>query len=89
MSPTVSKSEKHKGIQLSGLLLWRFGLLLATSAGIYRTLKFLLEFVELPLQLEIGIGLMAAGGIFFFLSLVAERLVAKGSEGDLRKDIIQ
>jgi len=60
--------------QLTGLLLWRFGLLLAGATAIYRTARFLLQFIELPVQLEIGLGLLFGGGVFFMASIVMEQL---------------
>ena len=74
-----------KSTQLAGLLLWRFGLLLAGATALYRTAKFVMTFVELPLQLEIGIGFLLCGAILFLLSLVMERIVDMRSEGDLGK----
>ena len=60
--------------QLSGLLLWRFGLLLAGATGVYRIAKFLLRFFDLPAQLEIGIGLLFAGAVFFMASILMEQI---------------
>lgn len=60
--------------QLSGLLLWRFGILLASATAIYRTAKFLLQFIELPIQLEIGLGLIFAGAVFFMASIFLEQI---------------
>lgn len=79
--------KRHGAIQFSGLLLWRFGLLLAASTGIYRTLKLIFEHVDFPIQLEIGLGLMIAGAIFFFASLIVERTHEARAEGDLQRDI--
>ena len=73
-----------KSTQLAGLLLWRFGLLLAGATALYRTAKFLMTFVDLPLQLEIGIGFLICGAFLFLLSLVMERVVDMRNEGDLR-----
>ena len=79
----LSKEQNLTGIQLAGMILWRFGLLLAGGTALYNTLKFAMQFVELPLQLEIGIGFVLAGGILFALSLIVERLVDYRAEGDL------
>ena len=86
--PSESKRNdffSKKSTQLAGLLLWRFGLLLAGATALYRTVKFLMTFVDLPLQLEIGIGFLICGAFLFLLSLVMERVVDMRSEGDLRK----
>lgn len=64
----------NKSTQLSGLLLWRFGLLLASATATYRLAKFLLQFIELPIQLEIGIGLVFAGAVFFMASVLMEQI---------------
>lgn len=80
---SVSKASANSGFQLAGLLLWRFGLLLASSVAVYRVARYALRFVELPRQLEIGIGLIIAGGTLLMGTLVAERIVDSRSEGDL------
>jgi hypothetical protein len=74
-----------QGAQLAGLLLWRFGLALAAATGLYRTTKFLLQFIDLPLQLELGIGLIFCGAVLFMVSMVLERVVDMRREGDLRQ----
>ncbi len=61
-------------IQLTGFLLWRFGILLAGATAIYRTVKFLLKLIDLPLQLETGIGLIIAGAVFFLASVLMEQV---------------
>ena len=86
----MSKSEKSKhkrkrSLQLAGLLMWRAGLLLAGGTAIYNTSKLLLRFIDLPLQLEIGIGLVMTGVVFVAFSFVMERLVDSRAEGDLSK----
>ena len=72
-----------KSMQLSGLLLWRFGLFLAAATALYRTSKFLLQFVDLPTQIEIGIGLAFSGAVLFLASLIIERVHDARAEGDL------
>lgn len=74
-----------KSTQIFGLVLWRFGLLLAGATGLYRTTMFLMTFIDLPIQLEIGIGLIFCGVILFMGSLVMERVVDMRNEGDLRQ----
>lgn len=74
-----------KSTQMAGLLLWRFGLMLAGATALYRTTKFLMTFVDLPLQLEIGIGFLVCGTFLFAMSLVMERIVDMRSEGELGK----
>lgn len=74
-----------KGTQLAGLLLWRFGLALAGATALYRTTRLLLQFVDLPLQLEIGIGLIFCGVVLFMASMIMERFVDMKQEGDLAR----
>jgi hypothetical protein len=74
-----------KGAQLAGLLLWRFGLALAAATGLYRITKLLLRFIELPLQLELGIGLIFCGAVLFMVSMVMERVADMRREGDLKQ----
>jgi len=57
--------------------------MLAGATGLYRMTKLLLRFIELPLQLEIGIGLVFAGAVLFMVSLIMERVVDARLEGDL------
>ena len=64
----------NESTQLSGLLLWRFGLLLASATAIYRTTKFLLKFIDLPIQLEVGVGFLFAGAVFFVASVIMEQI---------------
>jgi hypothetical protein len=71
------------GTQLAGLLMWRFGLALAAATALYRTTRFLLRFIELPLQIEIGIGFIFCGAVLFLVSIVMERIVDQRNEGDL------
>ena len=66
--------QSQQPIQLTGLLLWRFGLLLAGATAVYRTAKFLLRFIDLPVQLEIGVGLVFAGVVFFMASILMEQV---------------
>ncbi len=75
--------NSKRGIQLAGLLLWRFGLALAGATALYHSTKFLLEFVSLPVQLEIGIGLAFCGVVLVIVSFIMERIVDLRREGDL------
>ncbi len=83
MTNGARQLDGKRGSQLAGLLLWRFGLLLAGSVGLYRTSKFLLQFIDLPLQVEIGLGLIFSGAVLFMVSLVMERIEDARREGDL------
>ena len=79
----MTNRESNRSIQIIGLLLWRTGLLLAGGTGVYRVTNFLLQFIELPTQLEIGLGLIFSGSVFFLASLVVERIADARMEGDL------
>ena len=57
--------------------------MLAGVTAVYRTARFLLNFIELPTQLEIGIGLVITGFVFVIASLVMERIVDMKTEGNL------
>ena len=81
---TTNGKPRTRGVQLVGLLLWRFGLLLAASSGVYNLIKLVMRFVDFPLQIEIGIGLILAGMIFVAGSFLFERLADYRREGDLR-----
>ena len=75
--------NKHTGMQLAGFVLWRFGLLLAGATALYNGIEILLRWIRLPIQLEIGIGLVIAGMITVMVSFVMERIADMQTEGDL------
>jgi hypothetical protein len=83
--PNQNSLVSKRSVQLAGLLLWRFGLIVAGTTGLYRVTRFLLTFFDLPLQLEVGAGLMVSGFVLVMVSLVMERMVDARSEGDLRR----
>lgn len=83
LNSNQNESMTKRSIQLVGLLLWRFGLILASITALYRMARFLLQFIELPIQLEIGVGLLLTGFTLVLASLVMERVVDARSEGDL------
>ncbi len=86
LKPNLKLTQKRNQVaQLVGLLLWRFGLALATAASLHQTSKFLLSYIDLPLQLEIGIGLIFSGAVIFMASLVMERVVDARNEGVLKE----
>jgi len=68
---------------LIGLLLWRGGLLLVAVYLFFTAAGYLLRFVDLPAQLEVGFGLAAAGMALIVISLIAERIQDRRVEGDL------
>ena len=72
-----------RALRLAGLILWRSGLLLVAGYGLFRVARLALRFVELPLQLEVGAGLVLAGLGLVLVSLVWERVLDAREEGDL------
>ena len=79
----MRKKADTKSIQLAGLLLWRFGMLLAGATALYRISKLILQFIDLPIQIEIGIGLIFSGIVVFATSLILERIQDSRTEGAL------
>ncbi|MEM1449685.1 MAG: hypothetical protein AAF957_28855 [Planctomycetota bacterium] len=69
--------------QLVGLLLWRAGLLLAGSYTAFRLARLAWEHLDLPAQLDWGLGLVATGVLMVGGSFVAERLADRRVEGVL------
>ena len=69
--------------QLIGLLLWRGGLLLASVTVLFESVRWLLKFIDLPLQLEVGLGLGAVGTGLVLVSLILERIQDRRTEGNL------
>ncbi len=72
-------------IHVVGLLLWRGGLVLVAAVALFEAARWLLRFVDLPAQLEIGSGLVLAGMVLVLVSLVLERAREYRAEGDLRE----
>jgi len=60
--------------QLIGLFMWRSGLLLAGSYTSFRIARLALAYLDVPLELEIGLGLVLAGCILVAVSLIVERV---------------
>lgn len=81
----VNDCVHHSGLQLAGLFLWRTGLLLAGGTALYNVVEKLLQFIDLPRQLEIGVGFLVAGAIVVMISFIMERIVDMRAEGDLRQ----
>lgn len=61
-------------IQLIGFILWRLGLLIIGAAALIEALRWILRLWIMPLQIEIGLGLLLSGAILVILSLVMERI---------------
>lgn len=74
-----------RAIHLVGLVLWRGGLILAAAVILFQTARWILRFVEIPLQLEIGSALLLSGMALVLLSVVLERVMDYRKEGGLRE----
>lgn len=64
-------------------MLWRGGLLLVAVTGAVELVRALVQYYELPAQLEIGAALTGGGVLLVFLSVVLERIQDARTEGDL------
>ncbi len=60
--------------QVIGLLLWRGGLVFCYAAILFEGSKFLLRWVDVPGQIEVGGGLVGVGMGLLMLSLILERI---------------
>ena len=69
--------------QLVGMLLWRGGLLFVACYSGYRGFRELVRWVELPLQLEVGVAVGLTGFALVIASLILERIRDATEEGDL------
>ncbi len=68
--------------QLIGFVLWRSGLLLVVGYSTLRIARLALRYVDLPAQVDLGLGLTLGGAVLVLGSLVAERVVdARAEEG--------
>lgn len=74
---------KTRALHLTGMVLWRGGLLYVAAYGLYRGFRELTRWVELPRQLEIGVALGLTGLALVIASLITERIEDAKAEGDL------
>jgi hypothetical protein len=72
-------------LQIFGLILWRGGLLFVGAAVLFEAARMLLRFIDIPDQLQIGLGLAFAGFALVILSLIIERIRDLRTEGELRE----
>jgi hypothetical protein len=75
-----------KVIHVLGLVLWRGGILVVAAVLLYESVSWILRFVDLPVQLGVGLGLVTTGGLLVLVSLIAERVQDYRAEGDVRRD---
>jgi hypothetical protein len=69
-----------KRTHLLGLLLWRGGLLMVGAFLLIEGARWLLRFVDLPVPVEIGGGLVLAGIGLVLASLIVERVADARAE---------
>lgn len=69
-----------------GLLLWRGGLVTVATVLLYESVSWLLRFVDLPVQLAVGFGLVGTGVLLVLVSLIAERVSEYRTEGEALRD---
>jgi hypothetical protein len=74
-----------KRTQVVGALLWRGGLLLAAVAAFFESARWILRVVDVPRELELGLGLLISGLALVLLSLVVERVQDFRAERELRE----
>ena len=74
-----------KRIQVVGALLWRGGLLLAAVAAFFESARWLLRVIDVPRELELGLGLLISGFALVLVSLVMERVQDYRAESELRE----
>ncbi len=72
-------------IHVVGLLLWRGGLLLVGAVAVYEIMRWLLRYLDLPAQLEVGVGLVLTGLALVLVSLILERVRDYRGEAHLRE----
>ncbi len=62
-----------KPAQLIGFILWRLGILILASYAVFRGVDLALAALDLPTQLDVGLGLTLTGGGLVVISLIMER----------------
>lgn len=70
-------------LQLIGFVFWRSGLMLVAGYSTLRIARLALRYVDLPAQVEWGLGLAISGAVLVLGSLVAERVVDARAEKGL------
>ncbi len=70
-------------LQLVGFVLWRCGLMLVAGYSTLRVARWALRYVDLPAQVDWGLGLAIAGAVLVLGSLLAERVADTRAERGL------
>lgn len=75
-----------KKAQILGLVLWRGGLLLVGASALYYGARQILQFVDLPLTLQVGGSLILAGLTLVLASMIMENVAESRSDASRRED---
>ncbi|GJM11302.1 MAG: hypothetical protein DHS20C11_35780 [Lysobacteraceae bacterium] len=70
---------------MTGLVLWRTGLLLAAVGGSYRWALWVLSFWVLPTQVVVALGLLGGGFTLVIVSLIIE-VTRDNKQSNLREE---
>jgi len=71
--------------QVVGALLWRGGTLVVVVAALFESARWILRLVDVPPEMQIGLGLLIAGFVLVLVSLIVERIQDFRVESDLRE----
>ncbi len=71
--------------QIIGLLLWRGGLMFTGAWVAFIAARQFIRLVEVPAQVEIGLGLVLTGALLVLVSLILERAADVRREGDIKQ----
>ena len=63
-----------KKTQMVGALLWRGGIVFAAVAGTVESARWILRLVNVPDEVELGLGLLVSGFVLLLASLLFERI---------------
>jgi hypothetical protein len=74
-----------KRIQVVGAFLWRGGALLAVVWGLFESARWIWRLVDVPAQVELGLGLVTSGFAMLVVSLILERVEDYRAERDLQE----
>lgn len=66
-----------------GAFLWRGGAVVAVLAGLVESARWVLRLIEVPRELQLGLGLLMSGFFLLVASLIAERIKDYRAESDL------
>ena len=64
-------------------LLWRGGLIIAVVAGLVESARWIWRLVDIPAEVELGLGLLSSGFVLLLVSLILERIQDYQTESSL------